>query len=66
MPMRSHSASCNSTVCITHWSIWRTTPRSSAIGTNSDGVIMPRTGCCQRNSASTATMRPLRISTLGW
>ena len=41
-------------------------PLFSAIGMNSDGGISPRTGCFQRQSASTPmTVSPLLL-TIGW
>jgi hypothetical protein len=33
---------------------------------NSEGEIMPLSGCCQRTSASMPTMAPVRMSTFGW
>ncbi|MNT16342.1 hypothetical protein D3C72_1514410 [compost metagenome] len=41
-------------------------PVSSASAMKRCGATMPRSGCCQRSSASTPTMRPLAKSTCGW
>ena len=41
-------------------------PLDSAIGMNSAGLIRPRSGCCQRISASALWIAPLRRSTMGW
>ena len=38
----------------------------SASGTNSSGEIRPRSGCCQRISASKPARRPDARSTMGW
>jgi hypothetical protein len=42
------------------------TPIDSATGMNSSGEMKPRCGCGQRSSASTPSMRPVRVSTIGW
>ena len=41
-------------------------PESSATGMNSTGSSSPRSGCCQRASASTAATLPSASSTIGW
>ena len=41
-------------------------PVSSAIGMNSSGPTRPRSGCCQRTSASVDTGRPVARSITGW
>ena len=39
---------------------------SSATRMKSSGPIRPRSGCSQRTRASTPTIRPVAISTMGW
>ncbi len=41
-------------------------PVSSQIGRNAVGSTMPRSGCCERTSASKARTSPLWVSTIGW
>ena len=41
-------------------------PLSSASGMNSSGGIRPRSGCCQRTSASRPEMRSVSRVTSGW
>ena len=41
-------------------------PLSSAIETNSAGSSRPRSGCCQRTSASSPLISPERRLTTGW
>ena len=60
-----------------HWAAWRQafssthrpigsiSPFSSAIGMNSDGGISPRSGWCQRSSASTPTSDKFVSDTTG-
>ncbi len=50
----------------THAPIGTIRPLCSAIGMNFAGETMPCTGCAQRSSASTATIRPDARSTSGW
>ncbi len=65
-PARSQAWIWAQVACSTHSSMRRIRPRFSATGMNSPGSTSPRSGCCQRSSASTATMRPLPSSMLGW
>ena len=46
--------------------IGTTRPVSSASGMNSAGAISPRSGCCQRSSASAPTQRASERLTIGW
>jgi hypothetical protein len=39
---------------------------SIATSRKSAGASRPRTGCCQRSSASSSTMRPSSSATIGW
>ncbi len=41
-------------------------PVSSASGMNSAGMIVPRSGCSQRTSASAAAASPVASATIGW
>ena len=41
-------------------------PVSSASGTNSDGITVPRAAWFQRTSASAATASPVASATIGW
>ena len=50
----------------THRPISRIESDSSATRMKSSGPIRPRSGCSQRTSASTPTIRPVAISTIGW
>ncbi|MNY14680.1 hypothetical protein D3C86_1478660 [compost metagenome] len=43
-----------------------TMPARSAMGKNWQGGTCPRTGLCQRASASNPAVLPSRISTIGW
>ena len=50
-----HSAAWRQALSSTHRPIGSISPFSSAIGMNSEGGISPRSGWCQRSSASTPT-----------
>jgi hypothetical protein len=41
-------------------------PDRSTAGRNAPGASRPRSGCCQRSSASIPQTRPLSIAILGW
>jgi hypothetical protein len=45
---------------------WLCRPTKSTMGRNSPGSSRPRCGCCQRIRASTPTISPVRMLTLGW
>ena len=49
-----------------HSPILRIRPVSSAAWMNSTGWSRPRSGCCQRTSASWLKTLPLFASTIGW
>ena len=53
--MRRHSRPCRHASCSTHSSSWVMRPTSSATSRNSPGPTSPRSGCCQRTSASKPT-----------
>jgi PAS domain S-box-containing protein len=60
-----HTASCRHAASSTQAPISTIRPVSSAIPMKSPGAISPRSGWCQRSSASAPTIR-LPSSTLGW
>ena len=66
IPAWCHSATClhasRSTRAPSAWSM----PDSSAIGMNSAGPMIPRSGSRQRRSASTPNARPVEVETCGW
>ncbi len=72
----SHGAPCNlfrfqalawrQASSITHSPIGTMSPVRSAVGMNSSGGTMPRTGSFQRINASVPANRPRRRSTIGW
>ena len=63
----SRNAAAASIACrITQSPSGTISPLSSAISMNSSGGTIPRTGCCQRTSASSPRVRPVARSTMGW
>jgi hypothetical protein len=65
-PCARHSASCAASASITHAPIESISPSSSAAGMNMSGCTSPRSGSCQRSSASIECSRPLAVHTIGW
>ncbi|MCY1306235.1 hypothetical protein D9M70_560860 [compost metagenome] len=59
------ATSCMQADCSAQRPNGRISPVSSASGTNSEGITMPRSGCCQRISASAPTTCP-SLLTCGW
>ena len=65
-PARCHSPTCRHAVRSTHSPIGTMRPFCSATGMNSSGSTSPRSGCCQRISASMPAMRPSFARICGW
>ena len=66
IPSLAKSAICRHTARTTHWPMRSIRPESFATRMNSFGIKRPRTGCCQRNNASSPTYCALDASTMGW
>jgi hypothetical protein len=66
-PSSCHSrACCMAALSVHSVSAWIVGPLRSARGMNSAGATRLRRGGCQRASASTPTILPVRMSALGW
>ncbi len=61
-----HDAASRQACSSTHRPSGTIRPLDSATGMKESGPSSPRSGCCQRTSASTATGRPVATSTTGW
>ena len=57
---------CAASASITHAPIGSSRPISSAAGMKRSGCTSPRSGSCQRSSASIECSRPLAVHTIGW
>ncbi|MPN57089.1 hypothetical protein SDC9_204783 [bioreactor metagenome] len=66
MPLSSQALACWQALRRTRSPSGRMRPVSSAIGMNSAGETIPRSGCSQRTSASTPVILPPTVSTTGW
>ena len=60
-----HCRTCNAAVASTQRPIAWISPECSASGRNASGSSSPRSGCCQRTSASTPVAEPVTRSTSG-
>ena len=65
-PSATHCAICAQARSSTHTPRPTIRPDFSARGMNSSGCINPRTGCCQRTSASAPSTWPSGAANLGW
>jgi hypothetical protein len=65
-PRRCQAAFCAQACFKTQRPIGTISPVSSASGMNCIGGSTPRSGCVQRNSASTPVICLLAMSTFGW
>jgi hypothetical protein len=65
-PAASQAVSCAQAARTTQWVNGSITAEDSANGMNSSGETVPRTGCCQRISASTPPISPESSHTFGW
>ena len=65
-PASSHAAVCRVASPSTHRVSGTTMPFCSASGMKSHGMSSPRSGCCQRTSASTPVTSPVVRCSTGW
>ncbi len=71
MPRATSWSACHSTICrqassMTQTPIGTIRPVSSATEMISPGRMSPRSGCCQRSSASKPTTRSVASAITGW
>ena len=66
LPALRQVAACAVAVDSTHRPMWSINPLRSAMGMNRSGPTGPRSGWVQRHRASTASVRPESMLTIGW